>query len=68
VTAAEFSASTANLSQNSLLSIVPDFDHAVANFDKDKNIFNQQSYEETVHAQAEMLVTLEALAKEVTKL
>ena len=68
VTAAEFSASTANLSHDSHVSIVPDFDHSVAHFDKDKSIFNQVSYEETVHAQAEMLVTLEALAKEVTKL
>ena len=50
------------------MSIVPDFDHSVANFDTEKSIFNQVSYEETVHAQAEMLVTLEALAKEVTKL
>ena len=44
---------------------MPDFDYAVAHFNTDKDIFNQMSYEETVEAQADMLITLEALRKSV---
>ena len=42
-----------------------DFDHEVAAFDHNDQIFDQHQYEETVTSQAEMLVALEAMKKEL---
>ena len=47
---------------------IPDFDPAVANFKTSKQVFNQHSYEETIEATADMLVTLEALRKDIVKI
>ena len=49
-------------------SFVPkDFDYAVETFSTKRPVFDQESYEETVQSQAEMMVTLEALRMELNE-
>ena len=47
---------------------IPDWYSANANFSTSNPVFSQKAYEETVGAQADMLITLEALRKDITKI
>ena len=47
---------------------VPEFTPAVKAFNTNTNVFDQKSYDETVSATAEMMISLEALRKDVTKI
>ena len=47
---------------------MPEWNHAVNNFSVKKPVFSQESYEETVGAQADMLITLEALRNDVNEI
>ena len=47
---------------------IPEFTPAVENFNTNTAVFNQKSYDETVNSTADMLISLEALRKDVTEI